>query len=499
MADEKHVRAAIYTRISRDPTGKRAGVERQQRECRQLAKNLDWPVVRVYEDDDISAYSGKHRPDYENLLSDIRSGEINAVIAWHPDRLHRRPIELERYIDVCDQHSVQNHTAQTGLWDLSTPSGRLMARQLGAVARYESEHKSERVRSAHLEIAQGGGWHGGVRCFGYEADGMTIRQSEADEIKQLAKAVIEGQSLRSLALDLNERKVPTVKGKRWSSAHLGRMLVRSRLAGLREHKGKILGQAQWDKIIEPETLNSVRAVLQDPARRTGANGRRGPTPTALGTAIYVCGVCGEPRMRRGSSHTRRPVYQCGSAALTMEKLGHVSRVAEPLDAYVEGVLVGKLSEPGVIEAMCNVIDTDNHDITALQTEQAEIKKELKRRTAACDAGDIDFETLTNASRRIRQRDKEITAILTAAQTRSPLHVLLGADSIEDMWDDVLTLGQKRAILAEMLVVTVKPTTRGGRAPDGSYFKTSDIDIQLTERARGALDSSAEAGRSGTAN
>jgi site-specific DNA recombinase len=483
MASEKPVRAAIYCRISKDKTGQRAGVDRQQRECRQLAERVTWPVVRVYVDDDISAYSGKRRPEYEALLSDIGTGEINAVIAWHPDRLHRRPIELEHYIDVCDKHSVANQTVQTGLWDLSTPSGRLMARQLGAVARYESEHKSERVRSAHLDIAEQGGWHGGVRCFGYEPDGMTIRQSEADEIERLAKAVIEGKSLRSLALELNDRGVPTVKGKRWSSSHLGRMLVRSRLAGLREHKGKILGDAKWPAIIDSDTLDSVRAVLKDPDRCTGANGRRGPTPTALGTAIYVCGVCGEPRMRRGSSHTRRPVYQCGAASLT-SSLGHVSRVAEPLDAYVEGALLKKLSEPGVIEAMCNVVDTNDHDITALQHEQKDIRKELKQLAAQCDAGDLDIETLAIASRSRRQRDKEITGILTAAQKRSPLHVLLGAESIEQMWDDVLTMGQKRAILAEMLVVTVNPTTSGGRAPDGTYFNTGAIHIDLTEQARG---------------
>jgi DNA invertase Pin-like site-specific DNA recombinase len=76
---------------------------------------------------------------------------------------------------VCDKHRVADHSVQTG--------------QLGAVARYESEHKSERVRRKHHEIAQQGGWHGGVRCVGYEADGMTIRDSEAAETHRFADAV----------------------------------------------------------------------------------------------------------------------------------------------------------------------------------------------------------------------------------------------------------------------------------------------------------------------
>ena len=159
-------------------------------------------------------------------------------------------------------------------------------------------------------------------------------------------------------------------------------------------------------------------------------------------------------------------------------------MAEPLDAYVEGALLELLSRPGVIEAMCNVIDTDDHDIAALQHEQAEIRKGLKTLAASCDAGDIDAEQLAIASRRKRQRDKEITATLTAAQQRSPLSVLLGADNIEAMWDNILTMGQKRAILAETLVVTVLPTNSGGRVPGGGYFNRDAIDIQLTDRARG---------------
>ena len=71
---------------------------------------------------------------------------------------------------------------------------------------------------------------------------MTVREDEAAEIRRLAHAVICGQSLRSLALELNERGVPTVKGKRWASSHLRSMLLRPRLAGLRQHRGKIVAK-----------------------------------------------------------------------------------------------------------------------------------------------------------------------------------------------------------------------------------------------------------------
>jgi site-specific DNA recombinase len=311
-----------------------------------------------------------------------------------------------------------------------------------------------------------------------------VRESEAAEVRRLADAVIRGESLRSLARELNERGVTTVTGKRWTSAHLRSMLVRTRLAGLREHRGKIVGQATWPAILDRSMWEAMKAILEDPARCTGGGGRRGRVPTSLGTGLYICGVCHEPRLRLGRSNGRSPVYRCGNMYMNND-LGHVSRVANKLDAYVEGALLEIISRPGVVEAMCNVIDTDDHDIAALQHEQSEIRKELKKLAASCDAGDIDAEQLAMASRRKRQRDKEITATLTAAQQRSPVSVLLGADNIEAMWDDVLTMGQKRAVLAEVLKVTILPAIGGGRAPDGSYFNPDAVDIQLTDRARSA--------------
>ena len=91
------------------------------------------------------------------------------------------------------------------------------------MAAYESQHKAEGIRSAHRQIAERGGWKGGIRCFGYEGGrdddgelieggGVTIREDEPAEIRRIADTVVHGQSLRSPARELNERGIKTVKG-----------------------------------------------------------------------------------------------------------------------------------------------------------------------------------------------------------------------------------------------------------------------------------------------
>ena len=298
--------------------------------------------------------------------------------------------------------------------------------------------------------------------------------------------MICGQSLRSLALELNKRGVLPVKGKRWSSAHLGKMLVRARLAGVREHWGKPVAKGQWPAILDKETHEAVKAVLQDPSRCSGGSGRRGPVPTSLGTGIYVCGVCHEPRLRLGRSNARRAVYKCGNID-TSSRQGHVTRVAEPLDMYITDVLLRKLSEPGVIDAICATFDNDDAERAALIKERDTINREIKGLAARCDAREIGDEEFVIATRRRRIRRDEITTELNIGGRRSAEAFREHPDEpVERVWNDYLTLGIQRAILAEVLTVTVQPTNRrGGRAPDGSYFNAASVDIALTERVAAA--------------
>ena len=153
-------RAAVYCRISMDREGAGLGVARQEQDCRARADRLGWSVAEVYVDNDVSAYSGKPRPAWNRLLADVRAGSVDAVICWHVDRLTRSPRELEDVIDLADRHGLALASA-TGDVDLATPTGRMVARMLGAAARHESEHKGERQRRQIRQAAEAGKVAGG--------------------------------------------------------------------------------------------------------------------------------------------------------------------------------------------------------------------------------------------------------------------------------------------------------------------------------------------------
>ena len=136
----KPTRPAAYLRQSKDD---QLGIDRQRELTLELCTRKGWPVPAIYEDNDASASNGKTRDALRDLLADIRAGKVDAVVVAQLDRLHRRPIELEHFIDLADEKHIAL-ACVSGDVDLATDDGRFMARVIGAVARKEMERKSWR-------------------------------------------------------------------------------------------------------------------------------------------------------------------------------------------------------------------------------------------------------------------------------------------------------------------------------------------------------------------
>src|SRR5829696_6765765 len=205
------MRAGVYLQQSKDQHGTGLAVARQREDCLKLCTERGWTPVE-YADNDISAYSGRHRPAYQQMLADINAGHLDAVVAWDLDRLHRRPIELEAFIDLADRHRLALATV-SGDTDLGTDSGRLFARVKGAVARSEGERKSARQKAQALQAAELGQPHGGPRAFGYESDGMTIRADEAEALRAAYRTLLAGATLTGISRDLTAAGLVTPRGK----------------------------------------------------------------------------------------------------------------------------------------------------------------------------------------------------------------------------------------------------------------------------------------------
>lgn len=448
--------AAIYVRISSDSSGDGLGVARQEADCRALAEARGWTVREVYTDNDISAYSGKVRPAYERLLADIETGAVKAVIAWHGDRLHRSPRELERFIDLAERTGLRVETVKAGTVDLSTASGRAVARTLGAWARFESEHKSDRIRRKLAENAAAGKPHGGLRPYGWEPDRVTIRESEAAVLRESARRILAGEPIRAIIRDLNERKLFNATGTPWTHATFRKVILHARHAGLRRHNGQEVGEANWPAIIAPETWRALERMLSAPERVT-TPGRAGKLHLLSG--IAVCSVCGS-RMRVGDSRSTK-AYRCYPT-------GCASRTAAYLEEYIVMLVVERLSRPDAARLLSPHDDTDARDAAARQAEQ--IRQRLDDAAVSFAMGRITARQMDLISAQLQPELREAEAAAAPPVDRSSvLGTLVGAADVRAAWDR-LTPDVQRAVVKLLMEIRI------GRGKRGAGFKLDGIEV-----------------------
>lgn len=458
----------MYVRISKDRTGAGMGVARQEKDCRALAKQLGWQVAEVYTDNDLSAYSGKPRPAYQRMLADLETGTIDAVVVWHTDRLHRSPKELETFVELVERMKVATQTVKAGELDLASPSGRMVARTLGAMARYESEHKAERQSRKAQELAEAGLPTGGGRPFGYEPGGLVVRESEASVIREATARVIAGDSLRSLMRDFNERGITTTRGNKWAYTNLRELLLRPRNAGLSVYRGEVIGKAQWPALVDEDDFRTVTRILTNPERRTTTTRAR----KHLLSGMAKCGKCGagmKPGTVKFRNGARHVVYRCC-----------VSRGTERLERFVTRVTLLLLVNKSVRMAL---MAASNVDTAPLQAERDQIAARLDDAALAFADGDITAAQLKAITSRSRERLDALDAELSSGLSGTALGSLLTVPDLLAAWE-ALSLERKRSAIDSLMTVTVLPVGRRGRGPQPV---ADGVQIELRTNAASADD------------
>lgn len=460
MESPEGLRAAIYTRISSDQWGEALGVARQEADCRALCERRGWTVVGVFCDNDISAWSGKVRPAYRDILTAISGNEVDVVVAWHPDRLHRQTRELVAFIDLVEVHRVTVETVTAGTLDLSTPSGRMQAKIVGTVAEYESDHKAERIRRKLAANAAEGRHHGGSRPYGWKNDRITLDENEAKVVRDAAKRVLRGESVKAIARALNAAGYRSSIGREWRDVTVRDMLMRDRNAGIRMYHGKPVGRGRWAPILDEATLLQVKAVLTAPGRRT-TPGRDGKVHML--SSIARCGVCDGPIIVARSKAYKgvtKPIYRCRD--------GHISRVQEDVDLHVAAVVVGRLSQPDARELLAAPSATGG---AAKAIAEAELlRTRLSEAAEAYAAGVLTLAQLETVTRTLRPKITAAESMAADAGRVRVLDPLLTRDT-EDAWLN-LTPEQRRAVVDLLVTVTLHRSAVRGR-----YRNPETIEIQ----------------------
>ncbi|MGW1057593.1 recombinase family protein [Micromonospora rubida] len=500
----------IYVRQSLDRDGDGLAVTRQLDDSRQLAHLRGWRVTRELVDNDVSASGKRDRPKFQELLAAIEAGEVEAVIAWDMTRLSRNRRDTVRLLEAGEKRKITLAFVRGSDLDLSTPAGGLIADILAGVARNEIRVKSDRQQAANRQAAEQGRRVGGRRPFGYgpvisteehvnertgETETREIRDfnalvpEEAAALRDAYRAVLSGVPLGRIAREWNERGLTTPQRtlagepSRWSAQSLRTVLLNPRNGGLRHHVTEtlrttlhpvkarlsgIVGPAKWPAIVPESTFRAVVDLLTDPARRSSP--QRSGRHLLTGIAKCFCGAT----VHAGGGKDRKPGYRCSG------DYGHVSRRAEPIDAWVTAVLIEWLSRKDAARFL-EADDDVEGDQDEARAELVKLRGRLNSLAAMHAVGDVDDDQLRSGTRVLRSRIVELEGLLVRAGRVSVLEPLLGAPDVEAAVRAMDT-DRLRAVIQGVMSITILPAGRGTRT-----FRPESVVIVPRGRATASAD------------
>jgi DNA invertase Pin-like site-specific DNA recombinase len=384
------IRAALYARYSSD-NQRDASIDDQLRVCRARLDREGWRPVGTFTDHAVSGATTL-RSGYQDMLSAIRAGGVDIVVAESLDRFSRDLEHIAAFYKQASFHGVRVHTLAEG--DISELHVGLKG-VMGAIYLRDLAEKTRRGLEGRV--------HAG-RCvgsvpYGYRAlrrlreDGepdrglRVIEPAEAEVVRRIFTDYAAGISPLKIVRALNAEGVKGPAGGIWYDASIrgrekrrdgilrndlytGRIVWRRRLnfkdpetgARLRRDAAPDLhvsGAAPDLRIID-ETLwtraqDRLRAEAAEPIA-TAANGKTAfwdqRRPRHLLSGKVICGACGGPFYPTGKDYLGCQAAKHGVCTnrRTLRRI--------VLENHVVGILSRQLMRPDLLGAFVEAFNAE---------------------------------------------------------------------------------------------------------------------------------------------
>jgi site-specific DNA recombinase len=460
----------IYARVSRLGDDRQRSTGGQVEDCKARIVERGAQVGEVHIDSGRSAWNRRvKRPDWEQLMSRLEAGATGGVVVFDMARFSRRPIEGERLILAAERGLVVLDSE--GEYNLTTANGRKTFRDQLNAAAYESDRLSTRVkRGKRVKAARGEPNHS-RRPFGFEQDGVTVRESEAVVLREMVARVLTGESQDHIACDLNQRGVTTSIGGQWSRETLKQLVLRERYVGHVVHNGVVVGHLPGEPILDNET--GERLITLFASRRRG----RPNSEVYLCSGLVYCGHCGfwlsgRPRagMKPYPDGEVRRQYWCQPRPLR----GGCSRITvdqRELDRHVGALVVRILTDPRhaeALEAAAKATEGKRRSLLAELSECEHLADELSgrlgRREITLKRYDVAMAPLDKRIVELRAELAELDSVPTAVA--DPGVVAASREEWTARWN-AATVAERRNLIRQALTnrrIVIAPAVRSSGRP-----------------------------------
>jgi site-specific DNA recombinase len=270
----KMMRCAIYTRKSTEHNLDLEfnSLDAQREACEAYIKSQaheGWRLMRGRYDDGAFSGASLERPALQELLAEVRAGQIDIIMVYKVDRLTRSLADFAKLVELFDQHAV-SFVSVTQSFNTTSSMGRLTLNVLLSFAQFEREVIGERVRDKIAASKRKGIWVGGPVPLGYAAVNkkLVVLPQEAETVRWIFNRYLELGSVGLLVQELDRKGIrtkcrPGANGLMGGGARFGvgalAYLLKNRIyVGEVAYRGEI-HCGEHDAIVEPAIFEAVHA------------------------------------------------------------------------------------------------------------------------------------------------------------------------------------------------------------------------------------------------
>jgi len=460
--------AAIYTRVSSDKQKEEMTIASQVDALTEFAdrEGFEVPDEWVFQD---NGFSGANliRPGLERIRDLAAEGQIQAVLAYSPDRLSRKYAYQVLLIEELARQGVETAFIKTP--QTETPEGQLLLQFQGMIAEYERAQILERTRRGRIykakqgQISALGGAPYGYRYVKKNDEVLAcyeIIESEAEVVRMIFEwYTVAGLKISAIRDRLNERGYLTPKNKtHWRRSTIWKVLNNpaykgkacfgktclvpskkiTRITRLRggvrtsDRRQSRLPQEKWIEIPVPAIISEdTFSIAQNFLMENKKLSPRKTIEPSLLQGIVHCQKCSYA-LSRASNRSRKSqhyYYFCGGSVASQ----HPNRKAvcdqknircEILDNIVWSEVLKLLEDPTLIQLELdrrlktaqNFTPTTRRQET-LSLELTRIQKSMERIVTAYQDDLLSLDELRTRLPILRQKEKTINAELASVEAQ----------------------------------------------------------------------------------
>lgn len=235
VREYKKLRVCAYGRVSTDSEEQMSSIKAQKSYFMdKILANPEWDFAGYYEDEGISGKSVEKRLGFQKMIKDCEAGKIDVILTKTVSRFSRNTVDSITYARTLKEMGVEVRFDQDG-FGMFDDDAEMRLTIMAMIAQEEIIKQSRSIKFGQREKArQGKVSYNFTNWYGYEEGPdkqPLIVPEEALIVEQIYTNYISGESMTTIAKELNAKSLSTKLKKKWSSVAIQRILTDHKYCG----------------------------------------------------------------------------------------------------------------------------------------------------------------------------------------------------------------------------------------------------------------------------